>query len=47
VLREGRVGARRYLSLPDDLIRKAKGHAAQRDSTVNELVRREEMHERR
>jgi hypothetical protein len=35
------------LSLPDDLIRKAKVHAAQRNSTVNALVRREEMHERR
>ena len=27
------------LSLPDDLIRKAKVHAAQRNSTVNALVR--------
>ena len=28
------------LSLPDDLIRKAKVHAAQRNSTVNALVRK-------
>lgn len=27
------------LSLPDDLIRKAKTHAARRNSTVNALVR--------
>jgi len=28
------------LSLPEDLIRKAKVHAAQRNSTVNALVRK-------
>jgi plasmid stability protein len=28
------------LSLPDDLIRKAKAHAAQRNTSVNALVRK-------
>jgi hypothetical protein len=35
------MGARNItLSLPDDLTRKAKVHAAQRNSTVNTLVRK-------